>query len=154
MNEKRALEIVGAMLTDMTINDLSIPAAHLLILQSALVFASQSVKSPHHAEMHRDLATRMQDALKTLYPYDFTRPMTQKDLNAAAKTEAPLRMAMTGRDLYLSVCSLQLMSRYPEAQPIMWTLVALGGRFQNLIVRSHPNAKTLLNMGWDSRNDR
>lgn len=154
MNEKRALEIVGAMLTDMTTQDVITPAAHLLIVQSALMFAAQAVKTGKHADMHRDLGVRIQTALKTLYPYDFTKPMTQKDLNAAAKTEAPLTLSLSVRDLYLAVTSLQLMSRYPEVQAVIWTIVSLGGRFQNLITETHPDAKVILSMGWDSRYDR
>ncbi len=154
MNEKRALEIVGTLLMDMETCTITTPAAHLLLLQSGLVLASQVVQSDKHKQMHRDFADRVQAALKTLYPYDFTRPITQKELRAASKTEADLTLTVTYRDLYNAICALQLMTRYQEAMPVAMQIAGIGFRFQDIVALKHPDSKKLLNMGWDSRHDR
>lgn len=154
MNEKEALKIIGALIEDLDSISITVSSGRLLLLQSGLVLASQVVSAQKHKDMHRSFADRVQAALKTLYPYDFTRPMTRKDLREAQKTEADLTLTVTYRDLYMGVGALQLMTRYQEAMPVVFQIATLGYELQDLIGAKHPKASIILNMGWDSRNDR
>jgi hypothetical protein len=154
MNEEQALRIVGALMTDLEQREIILPAAYALILQSALMLAAQNVREPAHQQMHRTVAERLQAALQTVYPYDFSRPMSLSVLRAASAYERDLTLIVTYRDIYNMVCALQLMIRYPEAGASANVIFHIGFRLQSALTERHAGASALLNMGWDTRYDR
>lgn len=81
----------------------------------------------------------------------------QQFIDATAKVmsdKTPLSLTIQIRDAWLLVSGLQLATRHPMVtEPMKGLLETIARQFQGVIVKAHPEAQPLLEMGWDSEYD-